>query len=193
MAKAGVDKQKILNAAIELIENFGLESLTLKTIAEKLGVRIPSLYNHVNGIDGLLHELSLHGLRLLREVMAEAAIGKSGDDAIISVCNAYFELAKAHPGVYQSIQWYNKNKDKETEEALASIKTLITKILNIEPTQEAKAAHVLRIFRSMVHGFALLESNDGFGHLDSVKASFNYGIQLLIDGMKNTNITINWD
>jgi AcrR family transcriptional regulator len=45
-----ISRQAIAEAALEV----GLEDLTLRAVAERLGVSVPSLYHHVNGRDELL-------------------------------------------------------------------------------------------------------------------------------------------
>ena len=48
--KKGLDSQTILNAAAELAEEKGLENISLLQVAEKLGVKPPSLYNHLRSL-----------------------------------------------------------------------------------------------------------------------------------------------
>ena len=50
--RAGLDKAVVVEAAAELINAEGIEELTLSRLAERLGVRTPSLYNHVMGCPG---------------------------------------------------------------------------------------------------------------------------------------------
>jgi hypothetical protein len=50
-----------------------------------LDIKVPSLYHYVDGLDGLLKEISLHGLNLLYERLVDAAIGVSGDKAVMQL------------------------------------------------------------------------------------------------------------
>lgn len=50
MSKIGLTKDLILQSAMELVDSVGTEKLTLKKLAEKLGVRSPSLYSHFNSL-----------------------------------------------------------------------------------------------------------------------------------------------
>ena len=43
----------------------GIDAVTLASVAAALGVRSPSLYNHIAGLDGLRRELALHASALL--------------------------------------------------------------------------------------------------------------------------------
>ncbi len=80
--RQGLDKMSVLKAAAELADQEGFEQVSLASLAKKLQIRTPSLYNHVQGLPGLRKELACFALRKLKEELAEAAIGKSGDEAL---------------------------------------------------------------------------------------------------------------
>ncbi|GAA2813505.1 TetR/AcrR family transcriptional regulator [Saccharopolyspora taberi] len=50
--------ERIRRAGLELIDAQGLEALSMRRLAEHLGVRAASLYNHVQTKDQLLHEIA---------------------------------------------------------------------------------------------------------------------------------------
>ncbi len=52
----GIDRARVVEVAAELADANGLDQLTLAQVAARLGVRLPSLYNHVDGLPGLRHE-----------------------------------------------------------------------------------------------------------------------------------------
>src|SRR3954469_10643694 len=98
--KAGLDHNAVVQAAAALADIAGLGQLTLADLAARLGVRTPSLYNHVAGLPGLRRDLALLGTRELSMRLSRAAIGKSGDAAVQSVCQAYRAFVNEHPGLY---------------------------------------------------------------------------------------------
>jgi AcrR family transcriptional regulator len=49
-----LDREAILDAAIELLDRHGLEGLSMRKLATALGVEAMSLYNHVDGKEALL-------------------------------------------------------------------------------------------------------------------------------------------
>src|SRR2546429_696874 len=72
--RVGLDQASVVEAAVKLVDAEGIEQLTLGRLAERLGVRTPSLYNHVAGLPGLKHELMLYCLhdlldRILRSIV----------------------------------------------------------------------------------------------------------------------------
>lgn len=50
--------ERIRQGALEIIDTLGLEALSMRRLAEHLGVRAASLYNHMATKDDLLHELA---------------------------------------------------------------------------------------------------------------------------------------
>ncbi|MBQ2238008.1 MAG: TetR/AcrR family transcriptional regulator, partial [Lachnospiraceae bacterium] len=87
--KAGLDKDIILKTAADLADAEGIANVTLKALAEKLGVKPPSLYKHINGLEELNKALMLYGWKSLEKKVTRAAVGKSKEDAIRAIFYAY--------------------------------------------------------------------------------------------------------
>src|SRR5271154_1834856 len=101
MAKrVGIDKDAVVRAAAKIADDDGWDALTLARVAKKLRIRSPSLYNHVGGLEGLRRELKLLALRDLNAALSRATIGKSRDDAVRGLANAYRAFVKRRPGTY---------------------------------------------------------------------------------------------
>src|SRR5579875_3074672 len=98
-SRAGLDPDAVVRAAADLADAAGGE-VRLADLAAHLGVRTPSLYNHIAGQEGLRRELALLGLRELYARLARAAIGRAADDAILALAHAYRGFAREHPGLY---------------------------------------------------------------------------------------------
>lgn len=69
MAK-GVSTAAIVDAAFEVLDEVGMEGLTLRAVAERLGVKAPALYWHMRDKQDMLDEM---GTRVWREVSETAA------------------------------------------------------------------------------------------------------------------------
>ena len=50
MPKTKIDKELVIKEAAYIANKMGIENLSLKTLAAQLGVKSPSLYNHVDGL-----------------------------------------------------------------------------------------------------------------------------------------------
>src|SRR5262249_53912537 len=58
MPRAGLDSESVVAAAAAMADEDGLEAVTLTRLAGRLGVRTPSLYAHVRGLDDLRGRLA---------------------------------------------------------------------------------------------------------------------------------------
>ncbi len=100
--RMGLDLPAILQAATEIADQQGLENVSLAGLANKLDVRSPSLYNHVNGLPGLRKKMAVYGIGLLTADMRHAAVGRSGDEALRAIARAYVSFVRKHPGLYEA-------------------------------------------------------------------------------------------
>jgi TetR/AcrR family transcriptional regulator, tetracycline repressor protein len=58
-----VDREKVIRTALGLLNEVGLEGLTLRRLAQELGVRAPTLYWHIKSKQELLDEMATAILR----------------------------------------------------------------------------------------------------------------------------------
>jgi AcrR family transcriptional regulator len=101
--RRNLDSQTILNAAAELAEEKGLENVSLLQVAEKLGVKSPSLYNHLSGVQELSTGIAKLALGRLEEAIRSSAVGRSEGDALLAIALAYRSYAKENPELYKAI------------------------------------------------------------------------------------------
>ena len=92
-------REAVVEAAASLADEKGLEAVTLSGLASELGIRTPSLYNHVAGLEGLRRELALLGVRELGQRLSRAAAGKAADEGIFGLAQAYRGFVKERPGL----------------------------------------------------------------------------------------------
>jgi len=161
--RAGLDLPTVLKAAADLADEQGLEQVTLGELAKRLNVRTPSLYNHIEGLPALRQRLSIHGLAQLLERMTAAAVGRSGDEAIVAMSEAYLAFARAHPGLYEATFRAPRTDDPELARAQDAVVELVLRVLRPYGLGEAATLHTIRGLRSILHGFASIERSGGFG------------------------------
>lgn len=185
--RAGLDRSAVVRAAADLVNAEGLEALSISRLAAILGVQAPSIYNHVGGLAGLRRELALAGHRALAERISQAAIGRSGADALLAVAESFRTFIKECPGVYAAGLRASGNQETADEE----LRTLEERVVRIVMTivksfglEGEEGLHAVRGLRSLVHGFATLEISGGFGLPLDLDESFLRLIRLLIFGMQ---------
>ena len=67
---AGLTKAAIVQAALDLLDEAGMDGLTVRALASRLGVQAPALYWHVRSKQALLDEMATQIWRQIGDVMA---------------------------------------------------------------------------------------------------------------------------
>jgi TetR/AcrR family transcriptional regulator, tetracycline repressor protein len=67
---AGLTKAAIVQAALDLLDEAGMDGLTVRALASRLGVQAPALYWHVRSKQALLDEMATLIWRQIGDVMA---------------------------------------------------------------------------------------------------------------------------
>jgi len=98
--RAGLTTLRVVQEAEDVADEVGLTNMTLAAIAPRLGVRMPSLYKHVAGMNALQRLVSIRAKNEMADVFARAAAGKAGAQALTAMFRACRTWAKAHPGRY---------------------------------------------------------------------------------------------
>jgi AcrR family transcriptional regulator len=189
--RSNLTKQIVVQAAADLINSEGSEALSLGRLAKELGIRTPSLYNHVNGLPGLMRELSVLNAYNLANRISEAAIGQSGADAVRAIMQAMRSYIKEYPGLYLSTlrasgTQLEVNPELEQEEA-RSVKVGLAVMASFG-LEGGDAIHALRGLRSLAHGFATLEISGGFGMPLELDESFSRLVDLFIVGLEGQKL-----
>ncbi|WP_047981885.1 TetR/AcrR family transcriptional regulator [Ornithinibacillus contaminans] len=184
MPRAGLDLERIIAAAAELADQQGTEAVTLAAIAREFSVRPPSLFNHVKGLPQIKRELTLLGVKKLYEGMRIASDGKSGDEAIFAIANAYLQFTREHPGLYEYTIALPQHTDEEIEIESNKIIDLIIASFGSYPLSEVNAIHAVRGLRSILHGFSTLEQKSGFGMPIDRDDSLVFMIKAFLNGLR---------
>ncbi|HTU78332.1 MAG TPA: WHG domain-containing protein [Solirubrobacteraceae bacterium] len=182
MARRGLDTAQVLDAAVALADD-GLERVSFARLAEILGVRAPSLYNHVNGRAELLRLITVRGLSELADAIATAAAGLSGEQALCASAHAYRAYARAHPGAYEATLTAPDAADRELHALAQRLLELIAAILRGWELEGEDAIDAIRAVRSALHGFVTLERHGGFAMERDPDASFEALIEMLAGGL----------
>jgi AcrR family transcriptional regulator len=161
-----------VDVGAQLADEAGLDRLTLAGVAAQVGVRLPSLYKHVGGLDDLQRGVAVLALRELAEQLSAAAVGRAGTDALRSVGDAYRRYAQERPGRYAATLRAPAPDDDEHARAAGAVLDIVFAVLRGYGLEGDQLVHATRILRSSLHGFVALEAAGGFGLPDSVDETF---------------------
>jgi AcrR family transcriptional regulator len=186
--KVGLSLIDVIDAACEIADAEGLEGVTLAAVATRLGIRSPSLYAHVDGLEGLRRQLALTAAAAMAECFRDAMAGHAGLEALRALAFAYRRFAGRHPGLYQAAQRaVRPGEDDELYRALAAVVIPVFKALAEVGAEGEDQVHLTRAFRSALHGFVVLEQAGGFGMPESVDESFRRVVDLLLSAVREVS------
>ncbi|WES64446.1 TetR-like C-terminal domain-containing protein [Microbacter sp. GSS18] len=151
----------------DIADDLGWDALTLAAVADRLGVRVPSLYKHVASLDALRHAVAVDAAGALADALTAATVGVAGPHALARLCAAYRAYALEHPGRYAATQRASAS-NPGADRTLVVVNAVLAGY-GITGTDAVDAA---RAVRSALHGFTALESTAGFGLPRDVDRSF---------------------
>ncbi|KOO43438.1 TetR/AcrR family transcriptional regulator [Priestia koreensis] len=181
--RQGLDQTTVVKTAALLAERDGYESVTLASVAKELGIKTPSLYNHVNGLKGLRKDLACYAIEQLAHQLTLSAVGRSGDEAILSVGFSYIQFVRDHPGLYEATFRAPDLSDPDIMKKGDYIVQLLVAILNYYHLADEDLIHAVRALRSLVHGFAMIEMNRGFNLSVDNEETIQFMLRTFINGL----------
>ena len=157
-------RRALLEEAVRTIQTHGVETLTLRTVGERLGVSRTALYRHFADKPSLLAAVGREGFRLLRLTLTEAweqhGHGREGFEAMGI---AYVRFAVDHPSHYRVMfGGFIESCARDAafiEEATAAFQVLVDSLLEQQRAGLVRNDDPLLLARmiwSLVHGIAML-------------------------------------
>ena len=94
-------RARLLTDAENLLEEKGLNALTLRAVARASGVSHMAPYRHFTDKQALLASIAARGFSRLTLAMNQAAMIELPERQLLGVGVAYIEFAVTHPGLYR--------------------------------------------------------------------------------------------
>ncbi|WP_225755137.1 TetR/AcrR family transcriptional regulator [Actinotalea sp. Marseille-Q4924] len=169
----------IRRAAAELLEADGPGGLTMQAVAERVGVRAPSLYKHVPGRDALVRLVAEDAATELGVALEAAAPpGTTPRDGLEAAASALRRFAHARPAAFRLVLSPGAEGTRPDPEvsrrAAATVLRLAAELAG--PQQALPAARTITAWAS---GFVAMELADAFRMGGDVDAAFTFGVDAL--------------
>ncbi len=158
--------REIVAAARELLEAEGPEALSMRRVAERIGIRAPSIYKHLPDKQALEAALVTAGF----EEWAAAFEGEEGAEAL---ARAYRGYAKAHPHLYRLMTERPLARDRLAPGVEERAAAPIVRAVGGDPD-------VARAVWAFAHGMAILELNGRFPPDADLDAAWAVGMARII-------------
>jgi AcrR family transcriptional regulator len=185
MPRVGLAAGDVVAAAASLADETGFDHVTMGLVAERLGVRPPSLYKHVADLADLQHRIAALAMTELGDAVRDATQGRAGLDALSALLTATRAYVAAHPGRYTATVGARfGGEDDPLYRATARILASFAAVLRGYGIAEEEMDHAIRTIRCTVHGFAMLQASDGFQWTGEPDDSFDWMIQFIDRGLR---------
>ena len=145
---------QILDQAIALADERGLAAISMRSVAERLGLSSMAIYPYVGNKEALLDGMVD---RLLGELSPVAGLDGSWQERLRAVAHAVRGLARRHPGAYQLIM----ARPSGTPDA-RRLDEMLYAILREARVPEPDVPRLERLLSTLVLGFAASEVNGRF-------------------------------
>ena len=171
-----------MDAALAVVDDGGPGALTLAAVAARTGVATPSLYKHVASLADLQRLLAAHTFDALADALTAAALGRSGDEALVALAGAYHRFAVDRPHRYAVLP-QAPSPDPAVNAAGERVVAVCFAVLGGCGLAESDVVHATRVLRAALHGFAVLQTGGGFGRPESVEDTHDRLVHTLVAGL----------
>ena len=184
VARKGLNTDRIVEVAAELIAERGFDQFSLRELADRLGVKTASLYNHISSLSELTSNIGQH----VFERMAGQLYSRTEDalpfDTLYHIAIGYRKFAKQNPELYKTIVKIPSTGSYDLIEKGQSLVHSLYPVLEACGLSEDDIIHFSRTIRSAMHGFVTLEEAGFFGTAVDADESYSYMVKALIQPLK---------
>lgn len=147
-----LSRQSVLDAALAVIDEDGVDAVSMRTVARRLGVDAKSLYNHVAGKDALLDGVA-------DAIVSSTRIPRPTGDLradLLALALAFRDATLAHPRAAGVVL----TRPVESLSTVAPLEAVLSIVMAAGATP-ASAVHLLRTIMAFITGTLLREAGAG--------------------------------
>ena len=164
-----IDRDSIIKTARQMIEAEGVDKLSLRSLAEALGVKAPSLYRYVRNKTALLRAINERTARELAQHLYDAADENlPARERLIAVARAFRQFAHENPACYMLSSSTPQDETRPDFDERVELVIPIQQIFS-EIAGEDESLAAIRGAYAFMHGWVILELMQQFergGDLD---------------------------
>ena len=160
-------KEAILSTALELIVEKGVNRLSLREIARRIGYSPAGLYEYFDGKDEIIQAVRYEALSRFKRELTSIPPRTAFSEYITNLGLAYIQFAKKYPQQFFLLFTHLRGEIEETPEEIelsrnsyALLSGAVQEAIDNQeiPTEENfRTQEIAYIFWAMVHGMAMLQ------------------------------------
>jgi AcrR family transcriptional regulator len=180
-----LSRDAIVNSALTFLDRDGWDALTINALANQLGTKGPSLYNHVDSLEDLRRTVRMRVVGDIIDMLNTVGQGRTRDDAVMAMASSYRSYAHHHPGRYSAFtRMPLGGDDPEFTDAARAAAGPVIAVLASYGLDGEDAFHAALEFWSALHGFVLLEMTGVMNGIVDTDTVFTDMVMRLAAGMQ---------
>jgi AcrR family transcriptional regulator len=170
-----------------MADEAGIGSVSLASLAERLGVKPPALYKHIGSIGDLQHRIAALAMSELGEALRDALQGKAGSQALAAMFDAMRQYVTEHPGRYSATVGAEfQGQDDPLLAASVRVIRSIGAVLSGYGIAPDETDYAIRALRCVIHGFAMVQAASASQEGKDLDESFDWMIRFVDAGLRGT-------
>jgi AcrR family transcriptional regulator len=181
-ARARTSNDDIVAAGRELLEAGGLDAVTMLAVAERVGVRAPSLYKRFADRGALIGAIGSAALKDLAEALEPFTKNPDPAAGLRGIATAFRSFAKQNPHAYELLFMNLPEGSRPPAELNAGAAAPLIGVTErlVGPERALEAARLVTAF---AHGFVSMEISGGFRLGGDVDQAYKYGVGVLVEAL----------
>ena len=181
-ARARTSLDEVVAAGRDLLEVGGPDAVTMLAVAERVGVKAPSLYKRLRDRNALLAAMAADTARELRASLETGAIDADPAASLRAMAHAFRTFAQAHPRSVELLFADLPADARSTPETNAAVAAPIVEAAGrlAGPDHALEAARLITAF---ARGFTSMETAGAFRLGGDVDEAYGYGIDVLVEAL----------
>lgn len=187
-APSRTSADEILAAARAILEEDGVDALTMQAVAARVGVRAPSLYKRVADRAALIKAVGDAVTEDLRRTLEpDRTLDADASDQVRAIAHRFRTFVRANPHGY-ALLFVPLSPDQAPDAgALAAVGRPVVEVM-ARLTGEEGALEAARTVVAWAHGFVTMELAGGFRLGGDVGAAYDAGIETILAGISERAI-----
>lgn len=160
-------KQELIEQGIQMVQQEGIERLSLRRLAAQAGVSEAAPYNHFSGKEALLRAMQEYVTELLLQKLQQAAgeAENAGRDVMLGMGKAYVLFFMQNPAYYNFLFAYGElridlsmQENRENYPPFQYFKEVAYRIYQQKGLSEERIKYGIIAMWAKVHGLAAISS-----------------------------------
>jgi AcrR family transcriptional regulator len=181
----------LLASALEVLEDHGLEGVTMRAVADRAGVTAPALYWHFADKEALVREVGREVSRVFKDQMLEAVAAPTSEARLRRTLEVFRTFAIAHPSYFHMLFVRPPTSRRgEIRDAAASptifqfLVDRVAECMRDATLAKADPQSVAMTLAALAQGLVVLHRGGRFASDAAFAAFFDLSVDRMIDGLR---------